>query len=598
MQVDLSTRPALEDSGIGGTLRWLWPYWRPVRPTLAFLLLTTPVMVLMDAWMPMFVKQIFDSLQTDKITQGLLAQSALVIFALGFFHFVFYSIVQSTRGRTNYYFENAFRLRLSQVMLQLGLGFFQKFRTGDVTTRLIDDISEKKLGWFACSGIFRFYEALLLLLGCLIFMLRLHPGLTALTFVPLGLISGFYIWSSRRTLSYTQASQQAISHLNAYLTSTLDGIRVVKAYGQESRASAAFDSVVENQFAKDMALIRVSSLLEISYSRFSELGALTIYLVGGWLVIEKHLSLGSLIAFNSYIFMLIWPMVDIGQFFIKGRQAGVSVARVRELENYPAEISQAAEPLPWPQGPLELAFTDVGFAYGDKPVLRRVGFTARAGETVALAGAIGSGKSLLLDLVPRMLEPQTGLIKLNGQPLAAYGLQDLRRHIGFVSQTPSLFSATIRENIVFGRKGLSEADIQAALEVAQLAQDLPLFSEGLETRVGQRGVKLSGGQKQRIAIARALAEKPRMLILDDCTSALDAETEARFWQALHAFVPGMLVLLVTHRVRTLRQADRIVLLQQGEVVATGHHDDLQNHPLYRQLYLDGSAPTDSRDSAV
>lgn len=585
MQVELKSTPSLPDRGLFDTLRWLLPFWRPMRPTLAFLVLTTPLMVLMDAWMPMFIKQIFDSLQTSQLTQGLLGQSALIIFGLGLLHFGFYSVVQSTRGLTNYRFEHAFRLRVSQVILQLGLGFFQTFRTGDVTTRLIDDISEKKLGWFACSGIFRFYEALLLLSGCLVFMLRLHVGLTLLTFVPLLLVAGFYIWSSRRTLRYTQDAQQAISQLNAYLTSTLEGIRVVKAYGQEQRASRAFDTVVENQFAKDMALIRVSSLLEISYSRFSELGALTIYLVGGWLVIRQQLSLGSLIAFNSYIFMLIWPMVDIGQFFIKGRQAGVSVERVRELENYPPELMQAQDPLPWPETPLELRFRDVHFAYGPKTVLQGVDLLARAGETVALAGAIGSGKSLLLDFVPRMLEPQHGVIQLNGQPLAAYELQELRRHIGFVSQTPNLFSATIRENILFGREGIPPEDLQTVLQVAQLEQDLPLFAEGLETRVGQHGVKLSGGQKQRIAIARALLTRPQMLILDDCTSALDAETETRFWQALHAFVPDMLVLLVTHRVRTLQQADRIVLLQQGTVVANGPHTALLAHPVYRQLYL-------------
>ncbi|HEY9842830.1 MAG TPA: ABC transporter ATP-binding protein [Candidatus Obscuribacterales bacterium] len=572
-------------NGIAGTLGWLWPFWKPLRLRLIFLLIATPLTVLLDVWMPMFVKQIFDQLQSSAITRELLAQLALTIFALGFFHFIFYIVVQSTRGLTNYHFENVFRLRLSGVMLQLGLGFFQKFRTGDVTTRLIDDISEKKLGWFACSGIFRLYEALLMLTGCLYFMFRLHWGLSLLTALPLGAVAAFYIHSSRRTMRYSQQSQAAISELNAYLTSTLDGIRVVKAYGQEQRAAAAFDTVVENQYSKDMALVKVSSLLEISYSRFSELGALTIYLVGGWLVIEKQLSLGSLIAFNAYIFMLIWPMVDIGQFFIKGRQAGVSVDRVRELEDYPAEISQPAQPVAWPTGDLSLRFAGVGFAYGEQQVLEDVSFSAVSGQTLALAGAIGAGKSLLLDLVPRMLEADQGTIYLNDQPLAAYALDELRRHIGFVSQTPSLFSATIRENILFGREGISEADLQASIAVAQLEQDLPLFSEGLETRVGQRGVKISGGQKQRIAIARALVEKPRILILDDCTSALDAETETRFWKALHAFVPGMLVLLVTHRVRTLQLADSIVLLQQGRVIATGHHDELSQHPLYRQLYL-------------
>ena len=571
--------------GIFGTLAWLWPFWRPLRWRLIFLLLATPLMVGFNVWMPQFIKQIFDALQTSRLSSGLLAQSVGLLLGIGFLHFVFYVVIQSTRGWTNYHFEHVFRLRLSEVMLRLGLGFFQRFRTGDVTTRLIDDISEKKLGWFACSGIFRLYEALLLIAGCLICMLRLHVGLTLLTALPMAGVALFYIHSSRRTMRYSQQAQAAISDLNAYLTSTLDGIRVLKAYGQEQRAASAFETVVENQYTKDMALVRVASLLELSYSRFAEIGIMAIFLAGGWLVIKGQLALGSLMAFNAYIFMLIWPMVDIGQFFIKGRQAGISVERVRELEDYPEEIQAATQPLPWPTAALELCFENVGYRFGETAALQDISFTARAGQTLALAGAIGAGKSLLLDMVPRMLEPLSGRILLNGHPLQDYDLNQLRQHIGFVSQTPSLFSASIQDNILFGRDSIGEADLMAAIAVAQLEQDLPLFSQGLETVIGQRGVKISGGQKQRIAIARALVEKPEILILDDCTSALDAETEARFWQALHAFVPGMLVLLVTHRVRTLQQADSIVLLQQGQFVAAGHHDELLSHPLYRQLYL-------------
>lgn len=565
---------------------WLWPFWQPLRWRLAFLILMTPLAVLFDVWVPMLTKRIFDHLQSSTLTPDLLRNQVVLILGLGFFHFVFYLGVQSLRGITNFHFENAFRMRLSQVMIQLGQTFFYRFRTGDVTTRLVDDISEKKLGWFACSGIFRFYEALLMICGCLYFMSQLNLGLTLITALPLGVIALFYVRSSRRTLHYAEQSQQAISTLNSYLTSTLEGIRLLKAYGQEARASHAFAEVVEQQYHKEVALARVASLLQISYSRFAELGMLVIFLAGGWLVIQQHISLGDLMAFNAYIFMLIWPMVDIGQFFIKGRQASVSVERVRELEDYPTEISNLPTAQPLPKADLLLRFETVSYAF-ERPALQAVSFEARAGEIVALAGAIGSGKSLLLDMVPRMLEPQSGQVSLNGRPLQAYDLNALRGSIGFVSQTPSLFSATIRENILFGRD-LEEDTLQAALKVAQLAEDLSAlqtFSEGLETLIGPRGVKLSGGQKQRIAIARALIQRPRILILDDCTSALDAETEARFWQALHDFVPGMLVLLVTHRVRTLQRANRIVLLQQGQVVAQGHHGALSQHALYQQLYL-------------
>lgn len=575
------------------TLLWLWPYWRPMWKRLVFLLLATPVAVALNVMIPLLVKQIFDQLQRQGVSTELLLEKSGQILLLGFLHFVCYLVVQSLRGLTNYEFEHAFRARLSTVMLKLGQAFFYRFRTGDVTTRLIDDISEKKLGWFACSGIFRLYEALLTLSGCLVCMWQLHTGLTLLTALPLGLLALIYVRSSRLTLGYSQQSQRAISALNSYLTSTLDGIRVLKAYGQEQRAKQAFGEVVEQQLQRELALARVSSLLEISYTRFSELGVLVIFLLGGWLVIQGQITLGTLMAFNSYIFMLIWPMVDIGQFFIKGRQASISVERVRELEEFPPDPSLSSGFEPLPRGDLELELRELCFSFGEQPVLQQVSLTARSGQTLALAGAIGSGKSLVLSCVPRMLEPDLGQLWLNQRPLKEYDLGALRQAIGFVSQTPSLFSATIRENILFGREGISDDALAQAVRVAQLEQDLPLFAEGLDTVIGQRGVKISGGQKQRIAIARALVHRPRILILDDCTSALDAETEARFWQALHDFVPGMLVLLVTHRVRTLQQADQIVLLQQGQVVVTGTHIDLADHPLYRQLYLAAPALLES-----
>jgi ATP-binding cassette, subfamily B, multidrug efflux pump len=573
------------------TLRWLAPFWRPFRWRLAFLLLLTPVAVLFDVWSPIFIKHIFDALQAGTLSAGLLARQVGIILALGVGFFSLNVAIQSLRGLTNFDFENAFRIRLAGVILQMGRGFFYRFRTGDVTTRLIDDISEKKLGWFACSGVFRFYQALITVVGSLFFMLRLNLTLTLVTLVPLIFVVAYYIISSQRTVSYSRSTQESISEVNAYLTATLDGIRVLKAYGQEAQATQSFNQVVNTRIEKELALTRVSAFLEIAYSRFSELGMLSVFLVGGWMVIQGQLSLGTLVAFNTYIFMLIWPMVDVGQFFIKGRQASVSVERVRELEDYPPEILQAPDPLVFPTGPLALRFESVHYGFADtqgiKSALENVSFEVRSGHMAALAGSIGSGKSLLLDMVPRMIEPQQGAIYLNDQPLASYDIQELRQHIGFVSQTPSLFSATLRENILFGLDfgPETEARLQEALTTAQFSEELLRFEEGLDTVVGQRGVRLSGGQKQRIAIARALIGRPSILILDDCTSALDAETEARFWTALHQFNPHMLVLLVTHRLRTLQQAQQVILLEAGRVLMRANGSEVEEHARFRSLYM-------------
>lgn len=585
MPNSINSKPSMSDTSLLDTLRWLLPFWKPFRWRLVALLVLTPVAVLFNVWSPLFIKRIFDALQTGQLSTGFLAQQVGAILALGVGFFLLSLTLQSLRGMTNFGFENAFRLRLSQVILQLGRGFFYRFRTGDVTTRLVDDISEKKLGWFACSGVFRFYQALITVVGSLIFMARLNGLLTLVTLIPLLFVVAYYIISSQRTVSYARSSQESISQLNAYLTSTLDGIRVLKAYGQESHATTNFNGVVVHQIDKELALTRVRAFLEIAYSRFSELGMLSVFLVGGWLVIQGQLSLGTLVAFNTYIFMLIWPMVDVGQFFIKGRQASVSVERVRELEDYPPEILQTPRPKPFPTDPLHLRFAQVDYAF-DRPALQQVSFDATSGQVTALAGAIGSGKSLLLDMVPRMIEPHQGQVLLNGVPLQDYDLNALRSRIGFVSQTPSLFSDTLRENILFGQDfgDQTEARLLEALQTAQFTEELVRFEEGLETVVGQRGVRLSGGQKQRIAIARALVGRPDILILDDCTSALDAETEAHFWSALQAFNPRMLVLLVTHRARTLKDADRVVLLEAGQVLTVASGAVIQDHPRFQSLY--------------
>lgn len=570
---------------IQATLHWLWPFWAQMPGRLLFLLVLTPIVVAFDVYIPMVIASIFDELKQGRITTPLIQAKALQILGLGIIHFVLYSVVQSARGLTNFRFENDFRVRLGGAIIQLGQRFFFRFRTGDVTTRLIDDVSENKLGWFACSGIFRLYEAFITLAGCLFFMTQLHAPLTLMTCLPLGLVAIFYIQTSTRTTAYSQRSQQAISDLNSFLTSTLEGIRVVKAYGQENRQIEAFASVVENQRHKEIELVKVSSLLQISYSRFSEVIILGVFLLGGWLVMQGEMTIGALIAFNTYIFKLIWPMVDIGQFFIKGRAAGVSVARVKELEDFPPDIVKTKQPQPWPQERLSFTLKQVHYTFDNGAGLQHLNLTLHQGETVAVAGAIGSGKSLLLNLLPRMIEPQSGSIQLNHYPLSAYDVHELRRHIGFASQVASLFSESIRDNIRFGRSGISDEDLNQAVRVAQLEQDLKLFPDGLDTLVGQRGVKLSGGQKQRIAIARAIVTRPPILILDDCTSALDAETEARLWTALYQFVPDLLVVVVTHRVSTLQRMDRVLFLQNGHLIASGTDQELrQTNPAYALLY--------------
>lgn len=570
------------------TLIWLWGFWRNLQYRTIILLIMTPITMAIRVYMPIFIYQIFNELSsTEAINSEIIIQKSWELFLFGLVHFILYFSMQSLRAVTNVRLENDFRVRLFRYLVRLGQNFFQRFPTGDLITRLIDDVSERKLSWFACSGIFRFYEAVLKVIGCLFFMFQLSVTLTIITIFPLTGIVIFYLLSSRITIGYTLKTQTAISKLNSFLTSTFDGIRIVKSYNQEARQEAEFDEVVQNQLKKELDLVKASTWLYLSYSRFSEAIIIFIFMVGGWFVIQDQLSFGTLVAFNAYVFMLVWPMVDIGQFFIRGRGAGVCVERIQELENYEPEIVNHQIPQTFPESSLNLAFQQVSYTFPNgKYAFKDITFNARQGEVIALAGAVGSGKSSFIQLVPRIIDPSHGQVLLNGEDLPLYEVSQLRQKVGFVTQTPTLFSDTIRNNIYFGRKDISEDVLKRAIQIAQLEKEIQSFNEGLETKIGQRGVKISGGQKQRIAIARSLVHQPRILVLDDCTSALDAETEALLWQQLYEYMPNMIVFLITHRVSTLKRASQIIVLQDGELVDTGTHDELiERSDYYRGLYL-------------
>jgi len=568
------------------TISWLWKFWGKLKIAMVILIIMTPITMWFRSYTPILIANIFDELVKKSPDHAYIKTEANYFFLFSIIHLVFYIFIQSLRGVVNYRLENDFRISLFSYIITLGQNFFQKFNTGDLVTRLIDDVGEKKLAWFACSGIFRFYEALIKTIQCLFFMFTINALLTWVTIVPLVILVFFYIKASEKTTAYSQRTQEAISKLNSFLTTTIDGIRIVKSYNQEKNQENYFAKVVKNQREKEIELVKASSVIELSYSRLSEIIIIFIFLVGGWLVINNKLSIGSLVAFNSYIFMLIWPMVDIGQFFVKGRGAGVSVQRVSELENFEPDIINIHNPKPLPEGSLDFEFRNLTYIFpnGNK-VLKDISFSVKHGQCIAIAGSVGSGKSTFINFLPRIIDPFSGEVWLNGVNLKEFDLVGLRKKIGFVPQNPSLFSDSIRDNILFGRGNISEESLNRAIKVAQLEEEIESFPDKLNTMIGQRGVTLSGGQKQRVAIARAIVEKPEILILDDCTSALDAETESKLWNELYKFMPGITVFLITHRVSTLQKADNIVLLDDGKVSAIGKHFDLiEKSAYYRKIY--------------
>jgi len=304
-----------------------------------------------------------------------------------------------------------------------------------------------------------------------------------------------------------------------------------------------------------------------------------VLVAGGYMAINANLSTGKLGAYVYYTVYLIFPMFDIGQFLVKSRQSAVSINRLVELEKVPPMVTESAANgangySPAIQGGLQ--FDRVEFSFPDSPrkIIDDVSFEVKPGQTIALVGRVGSGKTWLVNMVPRLVDPTGGTVRLDGRDLREFRLEDLRRNIGYVPQEPALFSDTVRSNITFGREEIDQALLDWAIDVAQLKDEIATFPNGLETAIGTRGMSISGGQKQRLALARALVGKPRILILDDCTSALDSSTETALWDRLHEVMPGMTAILITHRPDTLQKADQVIVLGEGRIVEQGKHDQL------------------------
>jgi ATP-binding cassette subfamily B protein len=281
-------------------------------------------------------------------------------------------------------------------------------------------------------------------------------------------------------------------------------------------------------------------------------------------------------------------MFDIGSFLVRSRQSIVMVNRLTELEMVPPMVTDGGgtEAIDGTKASLSFDKVRFGFDGTEKQIVDDISLEIAEGETIALVGKVGSGKSWLINLIPRLVDPTDGEIRIGEEPLKKFSLADLRRNIGYVPQEPVLFSDTVRNNVLFGREDISEETLDWAIEVAQLKDEIATFPKGLETQIGTRGMSISGGQKQRLALARALVGQPRILILDDCTSALDSRTEAALWDRLHEVLPDLTAVVITHRPDTLENADRIVVLDQGRVVESGKHGELNAaEGLYARIYM-------------
>jgi ATP-binding cassette subfamily B protein len=598
-------------------------HWRLALPAYVALLVSTAAQLAV----PQFVQRIIDSITNGVVAQQVAAMPAAAqeaaLASLGWSpaQFTLYSnaaaravltagilIVVFAAARGVFAFaqsyiaerasqEVAFDLRndLFTRIQTLSFSYHDRNQTGQLMVRATDDV--EKVRQFIGQGLLLALQAVILLVGALILLTitNLRLTLIILPILPIALV--VFMVFGRMTQPLFMRVQQRLSVLNTLLQENLAGIKVVKAFAREPQEEARFAVAADNLMQQQVRVARVFSLIFPLVFLLANVGQAAVMYFGGRQIIGGTLTFGEWQKFSLYLAFVFFPLGQLGLIISQMSQASASADRIFEIMDAQSEVSDKPGAAILPPAEGRVAFEDVAFRYfgSSKPVLQDVSFVAEPGQTVALLGATGSGKTTVINLIPRFYDVTSGRVTVDGYDVREVTLDSLRSQIGIVLQETNLFSGTIRDNIAFGRPEATMDEIIAAAQAAAAHEFIAGFPEGYDTPVGERGTTLSGGQKQRIAIARALLLNPHILILDDSTSSVDTVTEHQIQQALDRLMAGRTSFVIAQRISTVRRADQILILEDGRVVASGSHDELiENSPIYAEIYasqLIEDAPT-------
>ncbi len=514
---------------------------------------------------------------------GSLTTLAIALVAAGLLRLVFSVVRRLVAGRVSLGVEFNLRNLMYSHLQSLELGFFDSQQTGQLMSRATVDLSAVR--FFLGYGLIFMLQAALTIVIAAGVMLAVNPGLAAIALAP----TPFVIWAAFRYGKFnrpaSQEVQQRIAELTAEAEENVSGVRVVKAFAQEQRQLRRFDHAVKRVFDQSMVSTRLRAFYNPLIGFLPQLGLAAVLLIGGRQAIEGTITLGDFVAFYGYVVMLAGPMRMLGVSLGMAQRAVASGTRVFEILDRAPEMTAPAGAPGLPEGGGRVEFRDVSFGYaGADPILRDVDLDVEAGRTVAVLGATGSGKTTLVNLIPRLYDVTSGAVLVDGADVREVDPAALRREIALVSDDAFLFSAPLGENIAYARPGASEDEIRDAARRAGLDEFVGGLEHGYDTLVGERGLTLSGGQRQRVAIARALLARPRILILDDATSSVDATTENRIKEALSEVMEGRTTFVIAHRLSTIALADEIVVLEEGRIVERGTHDELvEGSGLYREI---------------
>lgn len=486
------------------------------------------------------------------------------LFRFGWRYFIF---------GTSRLIEQDLRSRLYAHLLRLPQGYYIQHPTGELMAHATNDLEAIR---FACGqGVLMLSDALFIASFSLAVMLGISPRLTLYAFIPLPILALVVLRFGRVVHRRFQRVQEAFSQLTERVREGLSGVRVVRAFAREEGMERAFHETNLMNVQVNMALVRIQGVFEPTVGFLAGLGTGFILWFGGRGVLAGELALGDLVAFTSYLGMMVWPMMALGQVVNVLQRGAASMVRIQTILSTEPEIQSPPRPHPLP-APKTIEFRNLTFHYPGvaKPVLREVSLRIEEGMTLGVVGLTGSGKSTLVRLIPRIYDPPPGALFLGGVDVRELPLAELRSLIGVVPQDVFLFSTTIRENIAYARPEATDEEIWRAAELAGIAEEIRSFPNGLDTVVGERGLTLSGGQRQRVGIARALLLDPPILILDDALSSVDAQVEEEILRNLREVLRRKTAIIVAHRISAVRDADWIIVLSEGRIVEEGDHERL------------------------
>ena len=551
---------------------------------------------------PRYVKKIFVAIEqyydksiTEDVFRADLLEAILYIIGAALIASVLTFFMRQTIINVSRYIEFDLKNEIYAQYQKLSLNFYKKNRTGDLMNRITEDVSRVRM--YGGPALMYSINTVALIVIVVIYMINASPKLTLYTILPLPILSIIIYKLSKEIHKRSTIVQEYLSKLSTFTQESFSGISVIKAYGIEPQTSVNFKSLAAESKEKQINLNKVQAwFFPMMILLIGTSNLLVIYFGGMQYINGEIESIGTIAEFIIYVNMLTWPVATIGWVTSIVQQAEASQKRINEFLKIEPEIKNTVNNHTEITG--DIVFKDVSFTYDDTNIqaLKNISFQIKEGETLAILGKTGSGKSTILDLIGRLYDIDKGSITINSTEINNLNLNDLRDSIGYVPQDAFLFSDTIKTNIKFGKQDATDDDVIDAAKNAQVHKNIIKFNKSYETVLGERGITLSGGQKQRVSIARAIIKSPKILLLDDCLSAVDTETEEKILKNLSKISKGKTSIIVSHRVSSAKNANKIIVLDDGEIVQQGTHDTLIGiDGYYKHLYLKQLSETTSNN---